>query len=89
MTSCSDNAYDLTNSFNCFEKFFAFTLFLSSFIIVRHQMAELSRGEGGLPLTGISWTSSKIELKVPILIRNNSSTSEQSKEKTRLQIPYI
>ena len=41
MTSYSDNAYDVTN-FCCFEKFLAFALFPPSFIVVRHQMAELN-----------------------------------------------
>ena len=47
MTSLSGNAYDVTNFFFGFEKFLAFTLFLSSFIVVRHQMAELNWGTGG------------------------------------------
>ena len=41
MISYSDNAYDVTNLFGCFEKFLADTVFLPSFIVVRHQMAEL------------------------------------------------
>ena len=41
MMSYSDNAYDFTNFFCCFEKFLANTLLLSSFIVVRHQMADL------------------------------------------------
>ena len=44
MTSYSDNAYDITDLFCCFEKFLAYTLFLPSFIVVRHQMVELNRG---------------------------------------------
>ena len=44
MTSYSDNAYDVTNFFGCFEKFLAYTVFLPSFIVVRHQMAELTWG---------------------------------------------
>ena len=49
MTSYSDNAYDVTHFFYCFEKFLAYTLFVPSFIVVRHQMAELNWGEGFLP----------------------------------------
>ena len=41
MKSYSDNAYDVTISC-CFERFMACTLFLPSFIAVRHQMAELN-----------------------------------------------
>ena len=40
-----DNAYEVT-IFCCFEKFLAYTLFLLSFIVVRHQMAELNGGGG-------------------------------------------
>ena len=47
MTSCSDNVFDVT-IFCCFEKFLADILFLPSFIVVRHQMGELKRGEGVL-----------------------------------------
>ena len=32
----SDNAYDITNVFGCFEKFLTYTTFLPSFIVVRH-----------------------------------------------------
>ena len=46
MMSYSDNAYDVTNVFCCFEEFLAYTLFLQSFIIVRPQMAELNLGGG-------------------------------------------
>ena len=46
MKSYSDNAYDVTNFFGCFEKFLAYTIFLPSFIVVRHQMAELTWGGG-------------------------------------------
>ena len=42
MTSYLDNAYDVTNFFGCFEKFLAYAVFLPSFIVVRHQMAELT-----------------------------------------------
>ena len=63
MTSYSDNAYDVTNCFHCFEKFLAFTLFLSSFIVVRRQMAELKL-RGFLPpppsIIGVSQTPSKV-----------------------------
>ena len=44
MISYSVNAYDVTNFVSCFEKFLAYTLFLLSFIVVRHQMAELNWG---------------------------------------------
>ena len=47
MTSYSDNAYDVTNFFCCFETFVTYPLFLQSFIVVRRQMAELNWGEGG------------------------------------------
>ena len=65
MTSYSDNAYDITNLFCCFENFLAYTLFLPSFIVVRHQMVELNWGASPLPLSiiGVSWTLSKIGLK--------------------------
>ena len=36
MTSQSDNAYDITGFFGCFEKFLTYTTFLPSFIVVRH-----------------------------------------------------
>ena len=49
MTPYSDNAYDVTNCFGCFEKFLAYTVFLPSFIVVRHQMAELTLGGDFLP----------------------------------------
>ena len=45
MTSYSDNAYDVTN-FCSFEKFLAYTLFPTSFIVVKHEMAELNWGGG-------------------------------------------
>ena len=35
MMSYLDNAYDVTNFFGCFEKFFAYTVFLPSFIVLR------------------------------------------------------
>ena len=44
MTSYSNNAYDITTLFCCFEKFLAYTLFLPNFIVVRHQMVELNQG---------------------------------------------
>ena len=46
MTSYSDNAYDVTNFFGSFEKALAYTVFLTSFIVVRYQVAELTLGEG-------------------------------------------
>ena len=48
MMSYLDNAYDVTD-FCCFEKFLAYTLFSPSFIVVRHQIAGLTLGEGFLP----------------------------------------
>ena len=36
----------MTSPLFCFEEFLAYTVFLPSFIVVRHQMAELTR-EGG------------------------------------------
>ena len=48
MTSYSDNAYDGT-IFCCFEKFLAYTGFLPSFVVFRHQMAELTWGGAFLP----------------------------------------
>ena len=47
MTSYSDNGYDVTNYFCCFEKFMAYTLFLPGLIVVRRQMAELDLEGGG------------------------------------------
>ena len=44
MTSYSDNAYDVANFFGCFEKILDYTVFLPSFTVVRHQMAELIWG---------------------------------------------
>ena len=44
ITSYSDNAYDVTDFFCCFEKFLAYTVFLSSLIVLRHQMAKLTWG---------------------------------------------
>ena len=47
MVSYSDNAYDVTNfCCCCFEQFLAYTLFLPSFIVVRHQKVELNWGGG-------------------------------------------
>ena len=66
MTSYSDNANDITNLFCCFEKFLAYTLFLTSFIVVRHQMVELNWGGGFFAppsVLGVSRTLSKIGLK--------------------------
>ena len=50
-----------------FEKFLAYTLFLPSFIVVRHQMVELNWGAFLPPLsiTGVSRTLSKIGLTLP------------------------
>ena len=64
MTLYSDNAYDITNLFCCFENFLTCTLFLSSFIVVRHQKVELNWGGGVAPLSiiGVSRTLSKIGL---------------------------
>ena len=42
MTSCSGNAYDITN-FLLLQKVFGLYS-IPSFIVVRHQMAELNRG---------------------------------------------
>ena len=36
LTSKSDNSYDITTFFGCFEKFLTYTTFLLSFIVVRH-----------------------------------------------------
>ena len=44
MTSYSVNAYGVTDFFCCFRNFLGYTLFLPSFIVVRHQMAELNLG---------------------------------------------
>ena len=66
MTSYLDNAYDITNFFGCFEKFLAYTVFLPSFIVVRHQIAELTWGGGGFAPTsniGVARTPSKIGLR--------------------------
>ena len=75
MTSYSDNAYDITNLFCCFEKFLAYTHFLPSFIVLRQQMVELNwRGGGGggfwphLSIIGVYQTLSKIGLKLQIFI---------------------
>ena len=46
MASYWDNVYDVTNFLGCFEKLLAYAVFLQSFIVVRHQMAELTWGEG-------------------------------------------
>ena len=64
MTSYSDNAYDVTNFFYCFEKFLAYTPFLRSFIVVRHQMAEFNWGLFCPPsIIGVSRASPKIGLR--------------------------
>ena len=74
--------------FGCVEKFLTYTVFLPSFIVVRHQMAELTWG-AFLPLTpsniGCARTPSKIGLKndertvlLPMLeaeLRDSSSIS--------------
>ena len=72
MTPYSDNAYDVTNSFCCFEKFLAYTLFLPGFIVVRHQMAELNWGGGGLPYPLLRYPGS-IQNRVKIRIDKNNS----------------
>ena len=46
ITPNSNNGYDITISFCCFEKFLANTLFLPSFITVRLQRRQLDWGEG-------------------------------------------
>ena len=68
MTSYSHNAYDITYIFGCFAKFLAYNLFLPSFIVVRHQMAELNRGEEPFPpsIIGLSRTPSKTVEKVNV-----------------------
>ena len=65
MTSYSDNAYYITNLFCCFGKFLAYTLFLPSFHVFRHQMVKLNWGASPSPLNTIviSRTLSKIGLK--------------------------
>ena len=60
MTSYSDNVYDVTNFLGCFAKFLTYTVFLPSFIFVRHQMAELTLG--GFCHLGYAQTPSKIRL---------------------------
>ena len=42
MTSYSYNGHDVTNFWGCLKKFLVYTVFLPSFIVVRHQMAELT-----------------------------------------------
>ena len=44
---------DVTN-FCCFEKLLAYALFLPSFIVVRHQMAELNWGGGAFCRIGLT-----------------------------------
>ena len=44
MTSYSDNAYDVTNFFGCFEKFLVYTVFLPSFIVLRYQNGKVNLG---------------------------------------------
>ena len=75
MTSYSDNAYDVT-IFCCFEQFLAYTVFLLSFIVVRHQMTELNWGGALLrphPIIGVSRTPFKIGLKAHLPDRRNHS----------------
>ena len=77
MTSYSDNAYDITNCFCCFEKFLAYTLFLPSFVVVRCQIAQLNwRGVAPLPThyMGIP-TLSKIGLTRSTEQGNNKTQS--------------
>ena len=50
MRSYSDSAYDVTNFFGCFETFLAYTVFLPSFIVLRHQLAELTWGKAAFCL---------------------------------------
>ena len=42
-----------------------------------------------LPKRGKNVSSTHPALKAPILIRNDSLTSEESKAKSRLEIPYM
>ena len=48
-SSYLDNANEVTNFFGCLETFLACTVFLPSFIVDRHQMAELTWGKGAPP----------------------------------------
>ena len=66
MTSYSYNVYDVT-SFCCFQKFLAYTLFLPSFIVVRHQMAELNWGASPIHYW-VFRTPSKIGLRLLISV---------------------
>ena len=58
--------------FCCFEKFLAYTVYLPSFIVVRHQLAELT-WEGFFappPSIGVSWIPFKIGLKDASISKN-------------------
>ena len=48
MKSYSGSGYDVTNFLGCFETFLTYAVFLPSFIVVRHQMAELTGGKAFL-----------------------------------------
>ena len=50
MTSYSDNGFDVTDFFGCFEKFLAYAVFLPGFVVVRHQMAKLTWGVAPRPI---------------------------------------
>ena len=50
MTSYLDNAYDVTNFADCFEKFLTYTVLIPSPIVLRHQMAELTWGDFYAPI---------------------------------------
>ena len=55
--------------FCCFEKFLAYTVFLPSFIVARHQMAELTWGAFPPSNIGVAQTPSKIGLMFYFLSR--------------------
>ena len=87
----------MTSLFCCFEKFLAYTLFLPSFIVVRHQMAELNWG-GFLPPPPVQ-TPSKIGLTnlyarilsalfVPMSLPYCLRVSPETSQSTVLQTGY-
>ena len=73
MTSYSDSAYEITNLFCCFKKFLVYTLFLPSFIVVRHQMVELNWGGGLLapPVVHKRGIPDPVQNRVKVVLRHN------------------
>ena len=85
MTSCSDNAYEVT--IFCFDKFLACTLFLPSFIVVRRQMVEFDWGIFCPPPLGhYRGILDPVQNRVKVIQFSAQMSSQSSASKTTTQI---